>query len=156
MALAPKTVFDTDIPGTVVAGHRVASGLTNSSPYPAGTIQLQHPHFKALGLDLSAYFFGTLNIDISPYQFALQHPQWTFEQVKWSPDHAAETFSFTPCQVQWQHSCQQGLIYYPHPETKLNHFQSPSTVEVLLPELSGIEYGDRVRLRVNARELIIL
>jgi hypothetical protein len=34
--------------GIVQQGYRVASGLTNNSPYPAGTIELQIPHLLSL------------------------------------------------------------------------------------------------------------
>jgi hypothetical protein len=37
-----------------VSGHGVASGQAAASPYPAGTIALQSPHFASLGLDLSS------------------------------------------------------------------------------------------------------
>ena len=37
--------------GVVVAGHGVASGRASDSPFAAGTIELQAPHFRARGLD---------------------------------------------------------------------------------------------------------
>jgi hypothetical protein len=39
-----------------------------------------------------------------------------------------------------------GLIYYPHPETKLGHFQDPHTLEVISLQIAGIKYGDRLQL----------
>ncbi|MEO0518268.1 MAG: hypothetical protein AAF171_13325 [Cyanobacteria bacterium P01_A01_bin.116] len=48
--------------GVVVPGHRVASGQAQDSPYPHGTIEMQQPHFLSLGVDLSPYYPGTLNV----------------------------------------------------------------------------------------------
>lgn len=141
--------------GQVVAGHQVASGRAASSPYPKGTIEMQTPHFQARGLDLSPFYPGTLNVSIRPYQLVLKSPQWTFTQVKWSPSHDPETFSFTPCALTWQSQTFNGLIYYPHPETKINHFQDPSVVELLLPTIAGIGYDDSVFLSVSAKDFII-
>ncbi len=142
------------VAGTVVAGHRVASGRATNSPYPAGTLEMQRPHFAALGVDISPFYAGTLNVSIAPRRFDIA-PKRTLHQVKWSPDHAAESFSFVPISLTWQQETFNGLIYYPHPETKLDHFQAPSVLELLLPAIEGIAYGDRVMLTAFASELII-
>jgi hypothetical protein len=52
--------------GCLRPGHQVASGLAVNNPYPAGTIAMQTPFFKALGLDLSGFYVGTLNVSIAP------------------------------------------------------------------------------------------
>ncbi|MGB3299406.1 MAG: hypothetical protein WBA76_14145 [Phormidesmis sp.] len=140
--------------GTVVAGHRVASGQAAQSPYPSGTIEMQTPHFAALGVDLTPFYPGTLNVSMAPSRFSLR-PQTTLPQVKWSPHHAAESFSFLSIYLTWQQQTFGGLVYYPHPETKLNHFQDPSVLELLLPKIAGIAYGDRVKLTAAASDLII-
>ena len=140
--------------GTVVSGHRVASGQADSSPYPAGTIAMQTPHFQSLGVDLSPFYPGTLNVSISPHQFKLV-PAHTLLQVKWSPHHDAESFSFTPIYLRWQEQSYSGLVYYPHPETKINHFQNPSVIELLMPHIPDIAYGSSVVLTASSRELII-
>lgn len=132
--------------GRIVAGHQVASGRAADSPYPRGTIAMQIPHFQARGLDLSQMFPATLNVSIAPYVPRLSQPEITFAQVKWSPPHPAETFSFSPCQLEAQGQRYSGWIYYPHPETKPAHFQDPSTLEVLAPQIPTLAYGDAVRL----------
>jgi hypothetical protein len=43
--------------------------------------------------------------------------------------------------------------YYPHPETKPNHFQDQSTMELILPYIPGISYGDDVLVSVNQEEI---
>ncbi|MGB2926546.1 MAG: hypothetical protein WBB82_14695 [Limnothrix sp.] len=143
------------VDGLLVQGHQIASGLAENSPYEAGTIELQQPYFEKLGLDLTPYFAGTLNLSIAPRAFSLVQPSYTFAQVKWHPDFAPETFSFCPCKITYQTQSHDALIYYPHPETKLDHFQDPQTLEILAPSLINIRYGDRLTLQVSAKEVAI-
>ena len=145
----------TEISGTIQPGHQVASGMAEDSPYALGTLEMQLPHFKKLGLDLSDYFLGTLNICISPHKFKICNPQYTFPLVKWHPNYPAETFSFSPCQLTFQGIDYRGLIYYPHPKTKIGHFQSDSIFEVVSHPIPNIKYGDVVELGVNSSEIML-
>jgi len=143
------------VAGTIVQGYRVASGLTAQSPYPTGALAMQLPHFLARGFDLRPYFLGTLNVGIAPHQFRLVQPQITLEQVAWTDAHDPETFSFAQCRLRWQGETYVGWIYYPHPETKPMHFQQPDLMEVLMPKIAGLGYGDRVELSVLTNEVHI-
>ncbi|BAU11032.1 hypothetical protein LEP3755_15250 [Leptolyngbya sp. NIES-3755] len=143
------------IDGIVQAGYGVASGRADSSPYPKGTIEMQTPFFKELGLELDDFFPGTLNINISPNKFELISPQHTFRNVHWAEGFPPEDFSFTPCQILYQNQAFDGLVYYPHPETKIGHFQNPSIVEAIAPLIPDLKYGDRVTLRINTNEIRI-
>ncbi len=67
------------VEGIIKRGHQVASGMARDSPYLQGTIEMQTPFFQKLGLDLSAFFPGTLNISISPKTFTLQQPEYICE-----------------------------------------------------------------------------
>ncbi|PSN13223.1 hypothetical protein C7271_22730, partial [filamentous cyanobacterium CCP5] len=98
--------------GIVEHGHQVASGSALDSPYPVGTIEMQMPFFQALGLDLSGYFPGTLNVSISPRTFQLIKPEFTFRQVEWTDRHPPEDFSFSQCWVSFQGFAYDGWIYY--------------------------------------------
>ena len=71
------------ISGTVQPGYRVASGTSDRSPYPKGTIEMQMPFFRELGLDLSPYFLGTLNVAIAPFRFEMKLPKYTFRKIRW-------------------------------------------------------------------------
>jgi len=121
---------------------------------------MQQPHFLALGVDLSAFYPGTLNVSIAPHRFLLVPPV-TLHHVKWSPGHDAESFSFVPITLTWRSPSAaegrtyEGLIYYPRPETKIDHFQDPAVVELLMPLIEGITYGSEVTLTALANELII-
>lgn len=147
------TAVDTErvtFSGTVKRGHGVASGVAGDSRYPAGTLRLQMPHFKALGLDLRSCFPGTINLDIAPLRLMMEHPDHRFVALQWSPHIPAETFSFCACRIEYAGTRVAGWIYYPHPETKPEHFQNPSTVELLAPKLEGIQCGDRLTVSVAA------
>ena len=140
--------------GRLCAGHGVASGTSNESPYPDGTIRLQFPVFKALGLDLSGCYFGTLNIDFAPCEVSLSNPDLLFEKVQWTELHPPETFSFWQVEIKaTEVEVLRGWIYYPHPETKERHWQSPTTLELLAPRLSGVEPGCTISLRDEQRRI---
>ena len=140
--------------GILVQGYRVASGP--SRDYPYGALDRQRPLFKARGLDLNAYFNGTLNIDIKPNTFKLLKPEFTFQHVEWTDLHPPEHFSFSRCKVIYQDFEYEGWVYYPHPETKLRHFQDPSLLEVIAVHIPQIKYGDRVGVLVNAEEIFVM
>ena len=139
--------------GIVVRGYRVASGP--SADYPYGALGRQRPIFASRGLDLGIYFNGTLNIDIRPSTFELIRPEFTFYNVEWTDLHPPEHFSFSRCKVIFKEIEYDGWVYYPHPETKLRHFQNPSLLEVIAVPIPGIRYGDAVLVMANANEMKI-
>ncbi len=135
-------------------GHQVAS--RPSKAYPYSSLEKQKPYFKELGLDLSPYFNGTLNISIAPLEFEMTKPEFTFPLVEWTDLHPPETFSFSRCKVIFEGKEYEGWVYYPHPETKKSHFQNPSLIEVIAHELHGIKYGDEINVIVNTAEITIM
>ena len=82
------------ITGKVISGYGVASGKGKDNRYPEGTLKLQMPFFKKRGLDLSAFFIGTINIDISPYQFSIKKYKYYFKEINWSIYIPPENFYF--------------------------------------------------------------
>lgn len=143
------------ISGKLVKGHQVASGNSASSPYPAGTIALQKPHFKKIGLDLTHMFDGTLNVQLNAQSFRILKPDWKFEQIQWIDGFNAETFSFVAVELEFAKKRYSAWVYYPHPETKTQHFQAENLVEILAPCISNIAYGDTIALRYSATSLLI-
>ena len=139
------------IHGRLAQGYRVASGP--SADYPYGALERQRPLFAARGLDLSAYFNGSLNVDIRPHTFKMMKPQYTFPLVEWTDLHPPETFSFSRCKVIYNDVEYEGWVYYPHPETKLRNFQNPSLIEVIAMEIPGIHYGDALDVMVDPEEI---
>jgi hypothetical protein len=141
--------------GMIDRGHGVASGTASDSPYPRGTIEMQLPFFQALGLDLTGFFPGTLNVSISPKTFQLVNPGLTFRQVQWTDRHPPEDFSFSHCRVVFENANYNALIYYPHPETKKRHFQNPSMIEIIAPLIPEIKYGQRIEVEYNSLEIAV-
>lgn len=139
----------------LIAGHQIASGRAKDSPYPYGSINMQRPFFKKLGLDLSDYYPATLNLSISPWHVKIAQADWRFEQVNWAPGFNAETFSFIQCNVEFQQQHYSGWIYYPHPETKTQHFQSDQMLEVITKQIANIQYGDKLNLYINPKSVIL-
>lgn len=140
----------------IVPGHRVASGLNANPRFPGGTLLMQAPHFRALGFDLAAYHQGTMNVSIAPYRYRVVKAPTTFRQVKWHPTDPAEDFSFFDVQLTRADAPPvAGKIYYPHPDTKPMHFQQPDVLELLLPFVEGLKYGDEIQLRIPAEQMIL-
>ncbi len=140
----------------MVQGYGVASGTGAKSPHPAGSIELQLPHFRARGLDLDQYFFGTLNLKLDAKSFALTKPRYYFAQVQWTDLHGPEDFSFSPCRIEFRAVRYDGLIYYPHPSTKPAHHQPANVIEILSEKIPDIGDGARVVLFVDPGEVAIL
>ena len=141
------------LPGILVRGHQVAS--RPSKDYPYSSLEKQKPYFKSFGLDLYEYFNGTLNISIAPLTIEMTAPELTFPLVQWTDLHPPETFSFSRCKVIFNEVEYSGWVYYPHPETKKNHFQNASLVEVITYEIPGIQYGDVLDVEVNSSEITV-
>ncbi len=139
--------------GILAQGYRVASGP--SKDYPYGALDRQRPFFTKGGLDLSSYFNGSLNIDIRPFRFAMLKPEFTFYHVEWTDLHPPEHFSFSHCRVFFRDVEYDGWVYYPHPETKLRHFQNPSLLEVIAMPIPGIQYGDELQVLLNPQEILV-
>jgi hypothetical protein len=143
------------IKGRLKKGYRVASGPSKAYP-EYGSIEKQKPYFKKLGLNLDRVFNGTLNISISPYEFAMKKPQYKFKKVKWTELTNAEDFSFSQCKIMFQGKEYTGWVYYPDPKTKKDHFQSASTVEVLAPPIPNIKYRNMVEISLNTAEIKVI
>jgi hypothetical protein len=132
--------------GIVVAGHGVASGRSGDRRFPGGTIAMQVPYFRERGIDLSGYWPGTLNVDLAPIAPSPVRPIFD-GRIAWHPGFD-ERFVLMPIELEFKGARYAGLWYYPHPETKTEHFQRPTVVELLLPWIEGLGVGDTVRVKV--------
>lgn len=144
------------IKGEVIPGHQIASGKAKDSPYPGGSVPLQMPHFARLGLDLSEFYPGTLNVSIAPKKFTLLQSDYCFEGLQWIDGFPPETFSFCHCQLEFNDKSYPALVYYPHPETKIQHFHNDSLLEILAHKIPNIAYGDKVRLILSAEQFRLI
>lgn len=138
----------TRITGIVIPGHGVASGKGGDPRYPNGTISQQISLFQERGLDLSPYYPGTINLDIRPWRYIIAEPSYFFEGVDWSEFIDPENFFFFKCKAQYQEQSFNGYIYLPDPATKSDHFQPNDMLELILPEIHGVQYGDHFQIDV--------
>jgi hypothetical protein len=142
--------------GVVIRGHGVASGQADDRPYPDGSIRMQIPFFKELGLDLTEYYPATLNISITPFRFTVTNPEYTFRNVEWTHLHPPEHFSFSRCRITYDNKTYDGWIYYPHPETKKNHFQNDHILEIISQYVPDIGYGNKIEVIIKAEEIELI
>ncbi len=144
---------DVRINGRVKPGYGVASGKGGDIRYPQGTLRIQSPFFKEKGLDLNQFFMGTINFDIAPYRFEIKQPKYYFENINWSDHIPAENFYFFDLFVYFKGQEYSGLIYMPDPKTKVEHEQQNSTLELILPKIHDLEYGDEAAIQVPEKQM---
>jgi hypothetical protein len=141
----------------VVEGHRVASGLNLNPRFPGGTLRMQALYFLDRGLDITCFHLATINVRIAPWVYRVVQARYTFRQLKWHPTEPAEDFSFFD--FRWRLDVLgylPGLIYFPHPETKPEHFQPSDMLELLLPRvIPGITYGMNATIEVPSDQLCL-
>ena len=117
---------------------------------------MQTPHFRARGLDLAVFYGGAVNVSIAPLRYRVAQPRLTFRAVSWHPTEPAEDFSFFDVRLLREgQPAAEGLIYYPHPETKPEHFQKPDVLELLLPFVEALSYGDELLLELPEAQILI-
>lgn len=141
------------IKASIVQGYGVASGKNGDPRFPGGTIRMQMPFFKTGGIDLQGFFPGTLNADISPHSYEIIKPLKIFRELKWSSELSAENFFFFNLRLFFGRQNFDGYIYMPDPDTKEEHFQRESILEMILPEITGISYGNTVLLEVPETQM---
>ena len=151
----PSGVRGLFVLGRVVQGARVASGLSLSNPYGGGTIALQRPFFERDGLDFSSYHMGTVNVDIAPLSFSLRQAKYTFRSIPWAQGFPPEDFSLSPVALFARGARYTGLLYYPHPGTKIGFHKTPTVMEIIAPFIDGLSYGDDVRLSLSSSEVAL-
>ncbi|MGB3760887.1 MAG: hypothetical protein WBA07_31710 [Rivularia sp. (in: cyanobacteria)] len=145
------------VKGIIKKGYGVASGKGGDKRFPNGTIEMQKPFFRKLGLDLEPYFAGTLNISISPHQYKVKQAKYTLKNLKWAEKEPAEDFSFFDCRIQLKNGeLQEGLIYYPHPDTKPEHFQAADILEIITFKIDDLKYNDNIILEVDNQQIEII
>ncbi len=110
------------------------------------------PHFLARGVDLSGFHIGTINVDLAPVSLRIVGGQ-RLEGVEWTDLIPPETFSFVPADIEHAGRRFRAMVYYPHPETKVENFQSPTVLELLAERVPGLEYGDVVWVHLDSDDV---
>ena len=86
--------------------------------------------------------------------FTLIRPRHRFPALRWSDLSPPEDFSFYDCRLLFDGERQwEGLVYYPHPDTKPDHFQAPDILEILTRRIPGLDYGDRLTLALDSDQI---
>ena len=117
---------------------------------------MQAPYFLARGFDLGVFHRGTVNVSIAPRSYRVVKARLTFRSVKWHPTEPAEDFSFFDFRLlRPSGPSVAGSIYYPHPETKPEHFQQPDVLELLLPFVEGLFCGAELTLEIPKAQMVI-
>jgi hypothetical protein len=99
---------------------------------------------------------GTLNVSLAPLCYRVVKARHTFTNMKWHPTEPAEDFSFFDVRViRPDESPIAGFIYFPHPDTKPEHFQQPDVLELLLPFVKGLHYGMELSLEIPTTQMVI-
>jgi hypothetical protein len=151
------------VSGVVARGQGVASGRNPVEGGIYGTIRAQKEFFRRAGIDIDRLYDGTINVDITPWQFEPIKATLLLRSVPWHPTWMPETFSLFACKiyVTTQSSAsppdssprapkleQDAFIYYPHPETKPGAFPGKHIAEVWSPFIDGVEYGNHAELGI--------
>ena len=80
--------------GEIKSGYGVASGKGKDARYPEGILKQQFKHFLERGLDLSNYFVGTINLDISPCSYEIKKPKYFFQEHRLVGFYSSGEFLF--------------------------------------------------------------
>jgi hypothetical protein len=144
----------------VVPGFGIASGKARDDRFPHGSVAEQMPHFRTLGLNLHSLHYGTINLDIHPCSYELLHAEHYFPGVKWTKHLPPENFSFFPCQLTPcecpSASSMDAYVYWPHPSTKPEFFQSPTVLEIIAPFIPLLDYGSTLKLKASNNSMRFL
>lgn len=142
--------------GEIKSGYGVASGKGKDERYPEGALKQQFKRFLGRGLDLSNYFMGTINLDISPCSYEIKKLKHFFKNIDWSDFIPPENFYFFDVSLHYNDKTYKGLVYMPDPETKENHIQKPNILELIFPNIEGLEYGSIVDIELKKNQIYII
>jgi hypothetical protein len=143
------------LPGTVLAGHGVAGGTPPHSPYPAGTISMQIPRFRELGLDLTGFHPATLNISTRPHRVRITNPAYHFDEVSWTAVHGPESFDFIHVVLLLETRRVEAWGYRPTADTKAGHPQPREVLEVIAPYLADVRREGEILLELDPNEVVV-
>lgn len=147
--------------GTVVRGHRVASGVAGDARFPGGTIAPQLRFLREHIDGFDAYlggppFAGTVNVAFADARVVPGTPDFVVGPVRWTAAFPPERFLISRCAIVHDGSRYPAFLYIPDPATKPDHHQASNVVELLARRLPGLAYGDALSLLHSAGSLAIV
>lgn len=132
--------------GTLIQGHQVASGLASNCPWPGGSVARQLPLMGLHGVPVTRLFSGTLNVALACREVPYPE-QFEFDFVlDWRAPDKPTHFRLHRLIVEFAGRRYQGWSYrkiYPDGYVSI-HPQPANVIEILAPQIDGIQYGDRV------------
>ncbi len=109
------------------------------------TVYRQFPFFVEAGVaDIKDMHPGTINVEISPYEFAIISPDYTVT-CEWI-EGVQETFMLTEVSVLFEEKRIKGYIYYPMVSEQ--HAPRNSMVEIITYKIPGVEYGKQISIEL--------
>jgi len=138
------------IKGIISEGLKAASGQRHKGA--AGTIALQKPGLKSIGVEVDKLFNGTINLQLKQ-GFHITKPDYTLTDYEWI-EGVFESFDILRCKIKYGQSTYEGYVYRPK-ESEHAAAHEASIVELLAPEIPGIRYGDRLSIDV-AKDRVVL
>ncbi|MGB5359336.1 MAG: hypothetical protein WBN27_05275 [Eudoraea sp.] len=99
---------------------------------------------------------GTINLDISPCSYEIKKPKHFFKNIDWSDYIPPENFYFFDVTLYDKDKTYKGLVYMPDPETKEDHIQKPTILELILPKIKDLDYGVMVDIALKKDQLDII
>lgn len=142
------------ITGKVKQGLRIASG-SNLDPTLKlnNTIYLQKPFFEKAHIpNISEFYNGTINLDISPNKFKILQPDYEVT-CEWI-DGVTETFWFVEVSINFKNKKYQGYIYYPCPSKVKSH--NDDTIELLSKKIPDLHYDDLISIEVSISKIKLI
>lgn len=138
-------------PGTVVRGHRVASGLGGDPRFPEGTIRPQLAAFGQLVPGFAEWLGGaphpaTINVRLEGGTIRLGEPEHRTGPVSWTDHFPPENFLLSRCLLEHGGMQHPAFLYVPDPATKPDHHQPADIMEVLAALVPGLSYGAGVAI----------
>ena len=147
--------FDLKIFASICHGHGIASKA--STRYPQGTIALQYPVFKEMGLDLSHCYGGTLNLSIAPKNYKIITPKFNLKDVDWYPARGqTENFLICDCAIKIGEGYISTYVYQPDPSTKIEYFDDPQALQIISPYIDGLDESKPIEIFLSSKQIEIL
>lgn len=94
--------------------------------------------------------------DIAPNNYKTGKAKHFFEGIAWSDHIPPEKFYFFEATLIHNNKRYDGLVYMPDPETKVDHEQLATVLELILPPIEDITTDDLITLEINEVSLKIL
>ena len=113
------------------------------------TIKQQSKYFIDAGINEKFLLNGSINVDISPYNWEIIKPDFNLKNILWRKDFY-EDFSFIKLKLRFENKIYAGLLYNPK-RTK----NPKTTMEILSEYIEKVKYGKDLELLIPDEKIIL-